>query len=53
MLGGPFPPLPYPGVLWRRMLRLAAQASLAVHKQHLVSGVVLGQFAGPWATYLH
>jgi hypothetical protein len=27
------------------MVRLAAQASLAVHKQHLVSGVLLGQFA--------
>ena len=36
MLGGPFPPLPDPGVLNRRMHRLAAQASLAVHKQHLV-----------------
>lgn len=47
MLGGPFPPLPDPGVLWRRMLRLAAQASLAVHKQHLVSGVLLGKFAAP------
>ena len=29
------------------MFRLAAQASLAVHKQHLVSGVLLGQFAAP------
>jgi hypothetical protein len=29
------------------MLRLAAQASLAVHNQHLVSGVLLGQFAAP------
>jgi hypothetical protein len=47
MLGGPFPPLPDPGILNRRMHRLAAQASLAVHKQHLVSGVLLGQFAAP------
>lgn len=47
MLGGPFPPPPDPGVLWRRMARLTAQASLAVHKQHLVSGVLLGQFAAP------
>jgi hypothetical protein len=29
------------------MVRLAAQASLAVHNQHLVSGVLLGQFAAP------
>ena len=47
MLGGPFPPLPDPWVIQRRMVRLAAQASLAVHKQHLVSGVLLGQFAAP------
>jgi hypothetical protein len=47
MFGRPFPPLPDPGVLCRRMARLAAQASLAVHKQHLVSGVLLGQFAAP------
>ena len=44
---GTFPALPDPGVLDRRMCRLAAQASLAVHKQHLVSGVLLGQFAAP------
>ncbi len=47
MLGGPFPPLPDPWVIHRRMARLAAQASLAVHKQHLVSGVLLGQLAAP------
>lgn len=47
MLVAPFPPLPDPGVLNRRMHRLAAQASLMVHKQHLVSGVLLGQFAAP------
>jgi hypothetical protein len=47
MLGGPFPRLPDPEVLNRRMRRLASQASLAVHKQHLVSGVLLGQFAAP------
>lgn len=45
MLGGPFPPLPDPEVLNWRMRRLAAHASLAVHKQHLVSGVLLGQSA--------
>ena len=39
MFGGPFPPLPDLGVLWRRMAGLAAQASLAVHKKHLVSGM--------------
>jgi len=48
MLGGPFPPPPDPGVVNRRMRRLAGQASLAVHKQHLVSGVLLGQFAAPF-----
>jgi hypothetical protein len=47
MLGEPLPPLPDPGVINRRMRRLAAHASLAVHKQHLVSGVLLGQFAAP------
>lgn len=47
LLGGPFPPLPDPWVIHRRMVRLATQASLAVHKQHLVSGVLLGQFAAP------
>ena len=29
------------------MRRLVAQASLAIHNQHLVSGVLLGQFAAP------
>lgn len=47
MLGGPFPPLPDPVLLHRRMRRLVAQASLAVHKQHLVSGVLIRQFAAP------
>jgi hypothetical protein len=47
MLGGPFPPLPDPGVLYRRVRRLVAQASLALHNQHLVSGVLLGQFTAP------
>ena len=47
MLGGPLPPMPAPGVVWRRMRRLAAQATVAVHTQHLVSGVLLGQFAAP------
>jgi Protein of unknown function (DUF4238) len=45
MLGGPLPPMPAPGVIWRRMQRLAAQATVDVHTQHLVSGVLLGQFA--------
>ena len=47
MLGGPLPPLPAPGVIERRMRRLAAQATVAVHTQHLVSGALLGQFAAP------
>ena len=47
MLGGPLPPMPAPDVVWRRMHRLAAQATVAVHTQHLVSGVLLGQFAAP------
>jgi hypothetical protein len=29
------------------MRRLAAQATVAVHTQHLVSGILLGQFAAP------
>jgi hypothetical protein len=40
-------PLPDPEVLHRRMLRLEAQASVAVHDQHLVSKVLLGLFAEP------
>lgn len=40
-----FPPLPDPGMIERRMRRLAAKATLAVRGQHLVSGVLLGQFA--------
>jgi len=47
MLGGPLPPVPAPGVIERRMRRLAAQATVDVHTQHLVSGVLLGQFAAP------
>jgi Protein of unknown function (DUF4238) len=47
MLGGSLPPMPPPGVIERRMRRLAAQATVAVHTQHLVSGVLLGQFAAP------
>ncbi len=47
VLGGPLPPMPAPDVVWRRMHRLAAQATVAVHTQHLVSGVLLGQFAAP------
>jgi hypothetical protein len=47
MFSGPFPPLPDPRMFERRMRRLAAQASLAVHDQHLVSRVLLGQFAAP------
>lgn len=47
VLGGPLPPMPAPDVVWRRMRRLAAQATVAVHTQHLVSGVLLGQFAAP------
>jgi len=46
MLGGLSAPAD-PRVLCRRILRLAAQARLAVHKQHLVSGALLGQFAAP------
>ena len=45
--GDHFRPCPIRGVLNRRMHRLAAQAGLVVHKQHLVSGVLLGQFAAP------
>ena len=47
MLGGPLPPMPPPGVIERRMRRLAAQATVAVHTQHLVSGALRGQFAAP------
>jgi hypothetical protein len=47
MLGGSLPPMPPPGVIERRMHRVAAQATVAVHTQHLVSGVLLGQFAAP------
>lgn len=47
MLRGPFPPLPDSLVLLRRMAKLAAEAHLAVHEQHLVSGVLLRQFAAP------
>jgi len=47
MLGGPLPPMPAPGVVWRRMRRLTARATLDVHTQHLVSGVLLGQFTAP------
>jgi len=47
MLGGPLPPMPAPGVIEQRMRRLAAQATVAVHTQHLVSGVLLRQFAAP------
>jgi Protein of unknown function (DUF4238) len=47
MLGGPLPPMPSPEVVWRRMRRMAAKASVDVHTQHLVSGVLLGQFAAP------
>jgi len=47
MLGGPLPPMPAPGVIQRRLQRLAAQATVAVHTQHLVSRVLLKQFAAP------
>ena len=47
MLRGPLPPMPDPGVIWRRMRRLAAQATVDVHTQHLVSGVLLGRLAAP------
>ena len=47
MLGGSLPPMPEPGVIERRMRRLAAQATVPVPTQHLVSGVLLGQFAAP------
>lgn len=47
MLGGSLPPMPAPGVIWRRMRRLAAQVTVAVHTQHLVCRVLLEQFAAP------
>lgn len=45
MLVDQFPPLPTNAAINGRMCRLSAQASLAVHKQHLVSSVLLRQFA--------
>jgi len=39
--------MPAPDVVWRRMRRLAAQATVDVHTQHLVSRALLGQFAAP------
>lgn len=48
---GPFPPLPDPWVIHQRMIRLVAQAGLAVHKQRLVSGVLLGQHLRTRSTF--
>ena len=47
MLIDQFPPFPPNAAIYNRMCRLKAQASISVHKQHLVSGVLLGQFAAP------
>jgi Protein of unknown function (DUF4238) len=41
------PPLPDPDMVNARMRRLAAQATVAVHRQHLVSGVLLREFSAP------
>ncbi|WP_265568614.1 DUF4238 domain-containing protein [Streptomyces hygroscopicus] len=44
---GPLPPLPTPDVVQRRIDILRTKASVSVHAQHLVSGVMLRQFSSP------